>query len=79
MSPTYATSWRGRCRRVLAAIGRRFVRSLRSLVTLAALIGRPTRFILIALLIAFARGLGGTRYTPHPAPRNLPAEVERKS
>ncbi len=34
--------------------------------------------VLVAVLMAFARGLGGARYVPKPAPRNLPAEVERK-
>lgn len=42
------------------------------------LLFHPLRLILVAMLTAFARGLGGAPYTPKPAPRNLPAEVERK-
>ncbi len=42
------------------------------------LLFNPLRLVLVAMLVAFARGLGGARYVPKPAPRNLPAEVERK-
>jgi hypothetical protein len=53
---------------------RRAAHALRTLRTLF----HPLRLVLVAVLVAFARGLGGAPYVPKPAPRNLPAEVERR-
>jgi hypothetical protein len=47
-------------------------------LTTLRLLFNPLRLVLVAMLVAFARGLGGAPYVPNPAPRNLPAEVERK-
>jgi len=45
---------------------------------LLRLVLSPLRLTLVAVLLAIARGLGGAPYAPRPAPRNLPAEVERR-
>jgi hypothetical protein len=52
--------------------------TFRLMIKVVRSIFSPARFFLVALLLAFARGLGGARYESEPAPRNLPAEVERK-
>ncbi len=52
-------------------------KAARTLATLRLLFN-PLRLVLVAVLMAFARGLGGARYVPKPVPRDLPAEVEWK-
>jgi len=52
---------------------------------LLGLVGRAARLLfralvpgLVAVLIAFARALGGPRYEPPHLPQNQPTEVEKK-
>jgi hypothetical protein len=44
---------------------------------LRAVLG-PIRAVLVAMLFALARGLGGPPHVPRSDRRNLPAEVERE-
>jgi len=55
--------------------------SLANHATRRGLVRLVLRFIgasVVAILLAVARGLGGSRYQPPHTQQNLPTEVERK-